>query len=178
MSWTRGCIAVLAACALLWPVSGCDDAGAREPDAHVSASPVGKVLDDTDEKGRHYREIDESGAPEVGIEVQPHGDDGWDVRLTVRNFRFSPGGTKPVAVAGHGTAVLFLDGRALARLRSTEFRLPGDLVPRGTHHLTARLYADDHTVWAVDGKPVQSTADITASDPGPSPSASGSRGDG
>ena len=34
---------------------------------------------------------------------------------------------------------------------------------RGTHHLTARLYADDHTVWAVADKPVEATADLTAS---------------
>lgn len=139
----------------------------------MSASPVGTVLNDTDEKGRHYREIDEKGAPEVGIEVQPDADGGWDVRLSVRNFRFSPTGVKPVAVAGRGVAVLYLDGCTLARLRTTEYRLPGDLVPRGTHPLTARLYADDHTVWSVDGKPVESTADITESEPDPGPTAGG-----
>ncbi|MET9829941.1 hypothetical protein ABZ078_11600 [Streptomyces sp. NPDC006385] len=36
-------------------------------------------------------------------------------------------------------------------------------VPRGTHHVTVQLHADDGTVWAVDGTPVESTADLTAS---------------
>lgn len=179
MSWTRGCIAALAACVLLAPVTGCGDAGAREPDVGLSASPVGEVLDSTDEKGRHYREIDAEGAPAIGIEVQPDADD-WDVRLTVRNFRLSPAGTRPVATAGQGTVVLLLDGRPLTRLRTTTYRLPGRLVPRGTHHLTACLHADDLTVWAVDGKPVQSTADITASGPAtatPAPPATSGTGD-
>lgn len=165
-------LAALVSCALLGLAAGCGDGGAHKQEAGVSASPVGRLLDDTDEKGRHYREIDEKGAPEVGIEVQPDSDDGWDVRLTIRNFRFSPNGTQPVAVAGRGTAVLYLDGCPLTRLRTAEYRLPGDLVPRGTHPLTARLYADDHTVWAVDGEPVESTADITASEPGPAPTVS------
>lgn len=140
----------------------------------MSASPVGTLLDDTDEKGRHYREIDEKGAPKVGVEVQPDADGGWDVRLTVRDFRFSPAGAKPVAVAGRGTAVLSLDGRTLARLRTTEYHLPGRLVRGGTHQLTARLYADGQTVWAVDGEPVESVANITASGPEPTPTARGS----
>ncbi|MFD5078248.1 hypothetical protein [Streptomyces sp. NPDC058371] len=168
MSWLRGLLAALAICALLGGSASCGTG-----DTHgggVSASPVGKVLDETDEKGRHYREIDKKGAPDVAIEVQPDPDAGWDVRLTVRNFRFSPAGARAVAVAGRGTAVLSLDGRTLTRLRATGYHLSGELVPRGTHHLTARLYADDRTVWAVQGEPVECTADITASGATPTPS--------
>jgi hypothetical protein len=165
MSWTRGLLAALAVCALVGGSVSCGTGDAHGRGGEVSASPVGTVLDDTDEKGRHYREIDEGGAPRVGIEVQPAADEGWDVRLTLRNFRFSPAGTRAVAVPGRGSAVLFLDGRALTRLRAFTYHLSGDLIPRGTHHLTARLYADDRTVWAVDGEPVECTADITASGP-------------
>ena len=84
-------------------------------------------------------------------------------------------------VVGRGTAHLSVDGRPVARLRTAEYRLSGGLLPRGTHHVTARLYADDGTVWAVHGEPVQSTADVTASGPGdggpgPEPGASGPDG--
>ncbi|MFE1025869.1 hypothetical protein ACFW5I_15095 [Streptomyces sp. NPDC058818] len=168
MSWMRGVLAVLAVCVLLLTgPAGCgsgDTGGTGEPEARDSATPVGRLLDATDEEGRRYREVDAERAPEVGIEVQPETDDSWVVRLTVRDFRFSPAGTEAKAVAGRGVAHLFLDGDLLTRLRGPEYRLAADLVPRGTHQLTVRLYADDGTVWAVDGEPVESTADITASD--------------
>ncbi len=90
----------------------------------MSPSPVGKVLDNTDEQGRHYREVSKSGAPEVGIEVEPDAaDDSWDVRLTVHDFRFSPVGVRPRAVAGRGTVRLLVDGRTVARLRVPEYHL-------------------------------------------------------
>lgn len=175
MSWTRGLLAALAACVLLLAGSaGCGSGDAHERNKRLSPSPVGKVLGDTDEEGRHYREVDKKSAPEIGIEVQPDTAAGsWDVRLTVHAFRFSPAGVKPQAVAGRGTARLFVDGRTVvARLREPEYDLPAVLVPRGTHHVTARLYADDGTVWAVHGKPVESTADITASEPQATPDGS------
>ncbi|MDO0916110.1 hypothetical protein QQM39_36375 [Streptomyces sp. DT2A-34] len=169
MSRTRTPLAVLAVCVLLLTGSaGCGSGDARIPGENgASPSPVGRVLDDTDGDGRHYREVDEGSAPEVGIEVQPDpdsGDDSWDVRLSVRGFRFSSARAKARAVAGQGLAYLFVDGRLVTRLRTPEYRLPADLVPRGTHKVTARLYADDGTVWAVDGAPVESAADITASE--------------
>ncbi|MBT2423537.1 hypothetical protein J7F01_02185 [Streptomyces sp. ISL-22] len=167
MSWTRSLLTALAVCVLLLTGSvGCGSRGARgqEEDA-ASPAPAGEVLGDTDADGRHYREVDEGDAPGVGIEVQPDpdGDGSWDVRLTVRDFRFSPAGVRAQAVAGRGLAYLFVDGRLVTRLRTPAHRLPAALVPRGTHQVTVRLHADDGTVWAVDGEPVESTADITAS---------------
>ncbi|MFE0253504.1 hypothetical protein [Streptomyces sp. NPDC059010] len=170
MSWTRSLLAVLAVCVLLLTGSvGCASSDAREQ-GPGGVSPVGKVLDDTDGEGRHYREVAKGGAPEVGIEVQPDpgggggGDGGWDIRLTLRDFRFSPAGAEAKATAGRGLAYLYVDGRLVTRLRIPEYRLAPGLVPRGTHQVTVRLYADDGTVWAVDGKPVENTAAITASE--------------
>ncbi|MFE6521194.1 hypothetical protein [Streptomyces sp. NPDC057794] len=168
MSWTRGSFAVLAVCVLLSAGSaGCGSSGAPEDGA--SASPAGRLLEDRDKEGRPYREVERDHAPDVGIEVQPDAGGGWDVRLTVRNFRFSPAGAPARPVAGRGLAHLYVDGRLVARLRTPEYRLPARLVPRGTHQVTARLYADDGTVWAVDGDPVESTADVTASRSGAGP---------
>ncbi|MFD5229662.1 hypothetical protein ACFWJ5_14220 [Streptomyces qaidamensis] len=166
MSWTRKPLAALAVCVLLLAGSaGCGTDDARKGGA--SPAPVGKILEDRDPEGRPFREVGQEDAPGVGIEVQPDAAGGWDVRLTVRNFRFSPAGAAARAVAGRGLARLYVDGRPVARLRAPAHRLDARLVPRGTHRVTARLYADDGTVWAVDGKPVESTADITASEPGP-----------
>ncbi|KOU57868.1 hypothetical protein ADK57_37410 [Streptomyces sp. MMG1533] len=164
MAWTRALLAALAVCVLLLTGSaGCGTGGADEQKNGGDApSPVGEVLNDTDGEGRHYREVDDKEAPDVGIEVQPDTDDSWRVRLALQDFRFSPAGAKE-AVAGRGIVRLFVDGHLVARLRTPEYRLSARYVPHGTHHVTARLYADDGTVWAVDGEPVESTADITAS---------------
>jgi hypothetical protein len=164
MSWTRVGTAALAVCVLLAGTAGCGPGGAHERKGNPSPIPVGRLLDDTDEEGRRYREVDGDGAPRVRVEVQPGADGAWDVRLTLRRFRLSPAGTEPVPVAGRGTARLFVDGRRVAELRTPAHRLTAGYLPHGTHQVTARLYADDGTVWAVDGEAVESTAAITASE--------------
>ncbi|MFE7648959.1 hypothetical protein [Streptomyces phaeoluteigriseus] len=171
MSWSRGSLPALAVCVLLVTGSaGCGSDDAPTPtgqESALSSSPVGKVLDDTDDDGRHYREVGEKGAPRVALEVEPDAEGGWDVRLKLRDFRFSPSGAEARAVPGRGIARLFADGQPVADLRDTSYRIPEGYLGHGTHQVTARLYADDGTVWAVDGKPVESTADITASEPEP-----------
>ncbi|CAM5322054.1 MULTISPECIES: hypothetical protein [Streptomyces] len=165
MSWTRSLSAALVAALLLAGSAACGSGTPGGRDG-INSSPVGKVLDDTDGEGRHYREVEEKDAPGVGIEVQPDpgraGD--WDVRLTLRNFRFSSADAHPEPAAGRGTAHLLVDGRLVSELRTDRYRIPASLVPRGTHQVTVRLYADDGTVWAVGDEPVERTADITASE--------------
>ena len=171
MSWTREGLAAVAVCVVLLTGSaGCGSSGAQEQGTVASPAPVGKVLDDTDGDGRHYREVAGKGAPEVGVEVQPDSDGSWDVRLRLANFRFSPSGAQARAATGRGTARLYVDDKAVADLRTPAYRIPAGYLPHGTHQVTARLYADDGTVWAVAGKPVQSTADITVSEQPPTAS--------
>ncbi|WP_203227168.1 hypothetical protein [Streptomyces cyaneogriseus] len=186
MSWTRRSRAVLAVCVLLLAgPAGCGAGDAREPArgrGTVPAAPVGELLDDTDAEGRRYREVAAEHAPEVGVEVQPGTGGDWEIRLSVRNFRFSPPGTRAEARPGRGLAYLYLDDGLVTRLRGPGHRLAARLVPRGTHHVTARLHADDGTVWAVAGEPVENTADITVSGPRPTaaegPTASAAEGPG
>jgi hypothetical protein len=176
-SLSRSTLTALAVCVLLTlGVAGCGSGEAHGGGDTLSSSPVGKVLDDTDGTGRHLREVDKDRAPEVGVEVTPDAAGGWDVLLTLHRFRLSPAGTHPKAVAGHGLVRLFVDGRPVTRMRTPGYHLADSLVPHGTHRVTARLYADDGTVWAVHGKPVESTADVTASAAQGSPSASPSTG--
>ncbi|MFF3513637.1 hypothetical protein [Streptomyces sp. NPDC002573] len=163
MAFRRGLLAALAVGALIGGSAGCGADAVHEGKGGATASPVGTVLRGTDGEGRHYRDVDPKGAPRVAVEVRPDSGDGRDVRLRFRHFRFSDAGVSPVAVAGRGVARLSLDGRSVTWLRVTAYRLPATLVPRGTHHVTARLYADDRTIWAVHGKPVESTAAITSS---------------
>ncbi|MFF3494260.1 hypothetical protein ACFYWS_23235 [Streptomyces sp. NPDC002795] len=157
----RAAATALLTCALLAGVAGCGGDGGE------AGGPrnAGEVLSRTDSAGHHYRRIPTEGAPGIGLIVKPQTGPagGWEVRIWVRRFRLSPHGTPARAVEGRGYARLYLDGRRLARLRAVDYRLPGTRLHRGTHRLTARLYADDHTVWAVADKPVEATADVTAS---------------
>ncbi|MEU3412207.1 hypothetical protein [Streptomyces sp. NPDC006658] len=161
--WTRGRLTALAVCVLLpWGAAACATGEAHE--GTVSPSPVGKVLDTTDETGRNLREVPARNAPAVAVEVTPDPAGGWDVRLDLRHFRCSAPDARPAAVLGRGVVDLLVDGRRVARLHTPTHHLAAGRVPHGTHQITARLYADDGTVWAVHGKPIENTADITVSD--------------
>ncbi|MEV7795704.1 hypothetical protein AB0O68_27485 [Streptomyces sp. NPDC087512] len=154
MSWTRGAAAALAVCVLLPTGSaGRGSRGDEEPVTGTAPTSAGRLLDRTDEDGRRHREAHAGRPPEVGVEVEPAAGEGWDVRPTVRGFRFWPRGTPARAVPGRGAAHLFVDGDLVTRLRVPRHRLAAGIVPRGTHQVTARLYADDGTVRAVDGEP-------------------------
>ncbi|MFD3548572.1 hypothetical protein ACFWUW_23725 [Streptomyces sp. NPDC058655] len=135
---------------------------------HEQASgSAGTLLAADDGAGHRLREVPAGGAPKVGLAARPDSEDGWNLQLTVEDFRFTPDSTGGAALPGAGHAHLELDGRKLARLYGPWFHLPAAQVPTGTHTLTVRLYADDHTAWAVSGKPVQATAPLTAAEGGP-----------
>ncbi|MEU6313538.1 hypothetical protein [Streptomyces sp. NPDC047014] len=135
--------------------------------SHEQASgEVGTLLAGTDAAGHKLREVPAAGAPEVRLAVRPDSEDGWNLQLATKNFRFTPDSTGGAALTGAGHAHLELDGRKIARLYGPWFHLPSAQVPEGEHTLTVRLYADDHTAWAVSGKPVEGTAQLTAAAPG------------
>ncbi|MFE6665425.1 hypothetical protein ACFVFH_17925 [Streptomyces sp. NPDC057697] len=125
---------------------------------------VGRLLDADDGSGNRLRQVDAEGAPRVSVTVRPDSEDGWNVHLSVRNFRFTPDSVGGAALLGRGHARLLLDGHPLARVYGSWFHLPASLVRAagGGTGLTARLYADDHTAWAVNATPVQATASLAA----------------
>ncbi|MFD8979304.1 hypothetical protein [Streptomyces sp. NPDC059564] len=134
---------------------------------HEQASgSTGTLLDTEDGGGHRLREVPAQGAPEVKLTVRPDSEDGWNLQLAVTNFHFTPDSTGGAALPGAGHAHLDLDGRKLARVYGPWFHLPAAQVPEGAHTLTVRLYADDHTAWAVAGKPVEATVALTAGPPG------------
>ncbi|MER7735064.1 hypothetical protein ABTX80_29635 [Streptomyces erythrochromogenes] len=137
--------------------------------SHEQASgSVGTLLATADAAGHKLREVPAEGAPEVQLALRPDSEDGWNLQLSVKNFRFTPDSTGGAALPGAGHAHLELDGRKIARVYGPWFHLPAAQVPEGAHTLTVRLYADDHTAWAVSGKPVEGAVQLTAPAPGTS----------
>lgn len=161
--------AVLLAVALLLVGGAAAGCGGRATTHHKpgttheqASGGVGTLLTAEDGSGHRLREVPAEGAPEVQLTARPDSVDGWNLQLTVKNYRFTPDSTGGAALPGAGHAHLELDGRKLARLYGTWYHLPAAQVPEGAHTLTVRLYADDHTAWAVSGKPVEGTLQLTA----------------
>ncbi|MFE7615965.1 hypothetical protein [Streptomyces sp. NPDC057496] len=168
-------VTVLTAGALVFGASAC---GGRATTHHKPGTSheqadgdTGRLLTADDGSGNRLREVDAEGAPAVTVAVRRDSEDGWNVRLSVRNFRFTPDSVGGAALLGRGHARLFLDGRPLARVYGSWYHLPASLVrgAGGDTGLTAGLYADDHTAWAVNGAPVRATASLAASSAKPAP---------
>ncbi|MEV4948490.1 hypothetical protein [Streptomyces sp. NPDC053755] len=130
----------------------------------------GTLLAAKDEAGHRLREVPAAGAPAVRVETRPDTEGGWNVHLVVERFRFTPESVGGAALPGRGYARLLVDGGggaggpaggATGRVYG-----PWHHVPPGTRALTVRLHADDHTVWAVAGKPVEATVSLAAERPG------------
>ncbi|MCX5202742.1 cupredoxin domain-containing protein [Streptomyces sp. NBC_00237] len=129
---------------------------------HQEASgDVGTLLTGDDGTGHRLREVPSDGAPQVQLALRPDAEDGLNLHLTVRNFRFTPDSVGGAALLGSGHAHLEVDDRQIARLYGPWFHLPAAQVPQGARTLTVRLYADDHTAWAVAGKPIEATTPLT-----------------
>ncbi|MFC8792864.1 hypothetical protein [Streptomyces cinereoruber] len=127
----------------------------------------GTLLPARDEAGHRLRELPSAQAPTVRAEVRPDSEGGWNVHLTVERFLFTPESTGGAAVPGRGHARLLVDGRETGRLYG-----PWGYVPAGARTLTVRLHADDHTVWAADGAPVQATVPLAGASPTSAPPSS------
>ncbi|MFF9844409.1 hypothetical protein [Streptomyces sp. NPDC013740] len=127
----------------------------------------GSLLTAKDTSGHRLREVPAAGAPAVRVETRPDSEGGWNVHLLVERFRFTPESTGGAALLGRGHARLLLDGRETARTYG-----PWAHIPPGARTLTVRLYADDHTVWAVAGRPVEAVVRLdTAAPTSPAPPA-------
>ncbi|WP_399495262.1 hypothetical protein [Streptomyces sp. P9(2023)] len=113
-----------------------------------------------DEGGHRLREVPAEGAPAVRAEVRPDTEGGWNIHLTVERFRFTPESVGGAAIPGRGHARLLVDGKETDRLYG-----PWRHVPPGARSVTVRLHADDHTVWAVGGKPVEATVPLGTTPP-------------
>ncbi|MBT2477062.1 cupredoxin domain-containing protein [Streptomyces sp. ISL-94] len=169
----RARVAAVLALALLLAGGAATGCGGRATTHHKpgtsheqASGSVGTLLTADDGAGHRLREVPAEGAPEVQLTARPDSEDGWNLQLAVEHFRFTPDSTGGAALPGAGHAHLELDGRTLARLYGPWFHLSAAQVPEGTHTLTARLYADDHTAWAVSGKPVETAVPLIAGPPG------------
>lgn len=173
---------LFAVAVLLFGLFGASGCGGRATTHHKPGTSheqaqgsVGRLLAVDDGTGHRLRQVAAEGAPAVTLSVRPDSEDGWNVHLAVRNFRFTPDSAGGGALLGRGHARLFIDGRPVARVYGAWYHLPGALAGSkgGGPTLTAGLYADDHTAWAVGSEPVRASVPLTAGVPSTPPEAPG-----
>jgi len=83
---------------------------------------------------------------------------GWNVQLMTENFEFAPSAAGLEPVPGQGHAHLMIDGKKVARLYSHWHHLPN--LPAGKHEILVTLNANNHAGLAVNGRPIQASAEI------------------
>ncbi len=142
------------------PLAGCAAGGGTTASGHGGGSPR------TQEGHTHehsLREVpDGQTAPSVRLEVSQDSMSGWNVHVITEDYELTPenAGSKPRAGEGH--AHLYVDGKKVHRVYGHWFHLPADAVPRGSHVLSVTLNANDHSVWAEDGKPIKDAVRISS----------------
>ena len=104
-------------------------------------------------------DMDEATAPAVDLQVIPLADGSFNLRVSTRNFVFTPQLVDMAGVPGEGHAHLYIDGVKVARLYGEWYHLPALLEDAETVSVT--LYANDHRAFAVDGEPVSASVTVS-----------------
>lgn len=144
-------------------------AGDGHDHAHldIAESGVGQLLQGSDGFGQRLREAPVQARPSAALRVAADPAGGWTVQLVTTGFAWAPQDVNSPAAAGQGHAHLYAADRKVSRVYADWTFLGADSAQEG-EVMTAVLYADDHTAWAVDGQPVTASVVLpaaTAQDP-------------
>lgn len=139
---------------------GHDSAQPTASDGHhhvhlnIPESGVGTVLTVGDGHGHLMREAPDQAQPSVRLRAKADPAGGWTLQVITSGFGWTPEQVNTSADAGTGHAHLYVGGRKVARIYGEWVFLPATQAQPGDT-LSVILYADDHSAWAVGGKPVQ-----------------------
>jgi len=96
--------------------------------------------------------------PGVALEVVEDPVEGWNLRITLSNFRLAPERVSTAHMPGEGHLHLLVDGKKVTRIYGQWHHI-GELEP-GEHELRVELSSNDHSLLAVDGDIIHATATI------------------
>jgi hypothetical protein len=99
-------------------------------------------------------------APRLRLTATPDAMGGFNLRVSMANFRLAPEHTGGRPVAGEGHLHLYVDGAKHTRLYGNWFYLDG-LAP-GAHALRVDAVANNHAPYHHGGEPVSATAAVEA----------------
>ncbi|MEM7438101.1 MAG: hypothetical protein AAF393_00775 [Pseudomonadota bacterium] len=95
-------------------------------------------------------------APSLNAMLMKDAKGGWNLHLTVQNFRFAPEAVNQANADGEGHAHVYVDGRKISRLYSPWLHI--DALPAGAT-VKVELNANDHSPLFVGGTPL--TVELT-----------------
>ena len=124
----------------------------KEDKVEVSADPHTR-------DHRQVTELSKEDTPVVVLQLIPLTGGGYNVRVQTLNFIWAPHRVDTQGVPGEGHAHLYLDGEKIARVYGEWYHL-GSL-PESAEALSVALYANDHSVFSVDGVDVGDSVNIS-----------------
>jgi hypothetical protein len=105
--------------------------------------------------------VDSENAPTIDFVVEEDTKSGWNITLTTTNFVFAPENVNEAPVVGEGHAHLYVDDVKIARLYGPYFHYDKNF--DGSKVFRVELNANDHSVYAVDGEPIDKEVTVTHS---------------
>lgn len=91
--------------------------------------------------------------PTLAIQISPDPVSGWNLSLTTTHYTFRPDLVNQPPVPNVGHAHIYVNGEKINRLYGNYYHLP-ELLP-GEYEVSVTLNANDHSVWALNGKPIE-----------------------
>ena len=111
---------------------------------------------------RDHEKLVEAGepAPTLALEISPDGPNSRNLHILTTNFTFDPVAANKPRKQGHGHAHVYVNGLKTARAYGPWIHL--DNLPSGVSEIRVTLNANDHSLLAVSGKPVEVVAKVAA----------------
>ena len=174
----------IAAAVLMVGLLGCQSAGDKK-EAVSQADPTQQIDSRDNHTGDdgaavhdHSATKEATGDSSVSLKVieDPHA--GWNVHVTLTDFRLAPERASTEHVDGEGHMHLYVDGEKVTRLYGLWHHL--DYLAPGEREVRVELSANDHTTITSDGKPISdavvvSVPDATTEGSPPLPTTTGQR---
>ncbi|MEM9724786.1 MAG: hypothetical protein AAF909_04900 [Pseudomonadota bacterium] len=131
--------------------------GAPPPPATAIAGAAAGLEEDHGRMASRI-EVDPAAAPALTISVSKDAMSGWNLKVDVERFAFTPADVNGTNAPNAGHAHIYVNRERFARLYGPDFHLP-DFAP-GAHEILVSLNANDHAEFTIGGKPIYATATI------------------
>lgn len=99
--------------------------------------------------------------PGVKMTLIPDSKDGYNLKLSVTNFTFTPEVAGGISVPNQGHAHLYINDVKVSRIYSEWFYVSSSLLKEGENTLMVTLNANDHSDWVYQGGHIGDVALVT-----------------